>query len=531
MKAKYLLSICTAALFSMTACVGDLDVQPLDDQVMTAEKAYSTPLAFDQGLAKIYSSWAMSGQEGEGSSDISGLDPGNAQLLRSWWNLQEISTDECKNSWEGDPWPKEINNMSWTNVKNESIEAVYQRLMLTVAFCNEYIKQAQGTSVIDADKKKVVIAEARFMRAWSYQILMDLYARPPFITEKNYSNQPSQLSRADLFDWIETELKALRPDLPAAKAGEYGHADQGAVNFLLARMYLNAEVYKGTAMYNECIDASKAVIAGGYTLADTYQELFLADNDKTSAKNEIILPIIFDGVKTKTWGGMTYLLCSSRGGATVNPATDGISSGWDGNRATGTFTKQFACFDENNRSSDLVIDTRGIFRSGTVEEMITVSPLASFKTHGWQVLKFKNVYKDGSRPVDEQFPETDFPMFRLADVYLMYAEAVVRGATNGDRAAAIGYIKDLRFRGGFDKTTPIDLNLETIFKERTHELYWEGIRRTDLIRFGKYTTGDYLWEYKGGIATGVAVDSHLKIYPIPMTDVTVNANLEPTPGY
>jgi hypothetical protein len=531
MKAKYLLSICAAALFSLTACVGDLDVKPLDPQVQTGEKAYSTPEAFDQGLAKIYSSWAMSGQEGEGSSDISGLDPGNAQLLRSWWNLQEISTDECKNSWEGDPWPKEINNMAWTNVQNESIEAVYQRLMLVVAFCNEYITQAKATSVISGDKKTTVIAEARFVRAWSYQILMDLYARPPFITEENYSTQPSQLTRSGLFDWVETELKAIRSDLPAARAGEYGHADQGAIDFLLARMYLNAEVYKGTPMYNECVDACKSVIAGGYSLATTYQELFLADNDKTSAKNEIILPIIFDGVKTKTWGGMTYLLCSSRGSATVNPVTDGVSSGWDGNRATGAFTKQFACFDENNRASDLVIDTRGIFYSGNTEETIGVSPLASFKTHGWQVLKFKNVYKDGTRPADEQFPETDFPMFRLADAYLMYGEAIARGATNGNRTTAIGYINDLRQRGGLANLAEVDLTLDNILKERTHELYWEGVRRTDLIRFGKFTTADYLWEWKGGVVTGVAVGDHLKVYPIPMTDVTANANLEPTPGY
>ncbi|MBF0759950.1 RagB/SusD family nutrient uptake outer membrane protein [Dysgonomonas mossii] len=530
MKAKYLLTLFSGLALTLSSCLGDLDVQPLDENVVTGEIAYSDAASYTKGLMKIYSVWAISGQDGEGSSDIENLDPGNAQLLRSWWNLQEVSTDECKVAWANDSWVPEINNMTWSNSKNESIEGVYQRCMFIVALANEYLKQV-GNAPTDANPTQLR-AEARFCRALAYYVLMDQYARPPFITESNYSVSPSPLSREELFGWIVKELTEIEKDLPAARQGIYGRADQGAVNALLARAYLNAEVYTGKAMYTECITACNKVIAGGYALTADYSNIFKADNNVV-AKNEIIFPICFDGAATKTWGGMTFLICSSRGGAEYVLATDGVSSGWDGTRSTQNLVNKFA-FSSNNKTAANIIDKRGIFYSEGRSVEIKTTPLGTFTSEGWAVYKFKNVKSNGSLASDTQFPDTDFPMLRLGDVYLMYAEAVLRGGAGGDKNTALGYVNELRKRGYGDDSgaiTSTELTTDFILDERSRELYWEGTRRTDLIRYGLYTSGSYRWPFKGGVLEGVGVDNTRNIFPIPVTDLSVNGNLTQNPGY
>lgn len=530
MKVKYILSIFSGLALTLSSCLGDLNVQPLDENVVTGDVAYSDPASYTKGLMKIYSVWAISGQEGEGSTDIQDLDPGNAQLLRSWWTLQEVTTDECKNAWP-DAWVNEINNMTWTNTKNEPIEGVYQRCMFIVALANEYIKRL-GSAPSEVNPAQLK-AEARFCRALAYYTLLDQYARPPFITESNFSVAPSPMSREELFNWVVTELNDIEKDLPAARQGIYGRADQGAVNALLARIYLNAEVYTGKAMYTECITACNKVIAGGYGLTADYSNLFKADNNIV-AKNEIIFPICFDGAATKTWGGMTALICGSRGGGEVQLSTDGVSAGWDGYRSTQNLVNKFAFADNNNRTAANILDKRGIFYSENRSVEIKTSSVGTFTSEGWAVYKFKNVKSDGSLASDTQFPDTDFPMFRLADVYLMYAEAVLRGGTGGDKTTALGYINNLRKRGyGNDSgaITSGQLTTDFILDERSRELYWEGTRRTDLIRYGLYTSGTYRWPFKGGVLEGVAIDATRNLFPIPVTDLSVNGNLSQNPGY
>lgn len=513
----------------LASCINDLNVQPLDKSVVTSDIAYSDQASYLKSMMKIYSVWAISGQEGEGSSDIEKLDPGNAQLLRSWWNLQVVTTDECKNAWN-DPWVPEINSMTWSNVKNEAIEGVYQRCMFTVALSNEFLGVLKKAP---AEVNPTLLkSETRFCRALSYYTLLDLYARPPFITEDNYSIVPTPIERKDLFNWVVSELKDCKAGLPAARQGVYGRADQGVVDALLARMYLNAEVYTGTAMYTECIEACKNVIASGYSLTANYADLFKADNNVV-AKNEIIFPICFDGASTKTWGGMCYLIASSRAGAEKSLQRDGLDAGWDGNRTTANLVNLFDFADPNNKTSDNILDKRGIFNS-TGRSVNIKKCQGTFTEQGWSVFKFKNVKSDGTLATDVQFPDTDFPMFRLADVYLMYAEAVARGGQGGNADTAVGYVNALRQRG-YGNTqhniTSSQLTKDFILDERGRELYWEGTRRTDLIRFGKYTSGTYLWAFKGGVETGVAVDPTRNVFPIPMTDLSVNGNLVQNAGY
>ncbi|WP_294616094.1 RagB/SusD family nutrient uptake outer membrane protein [uncultured Bacteroides sp.] len=546
MKMKYITaSLLSTALLSLTGCVGDLDVFPLDEKVVASDKAYSDAESYTKALNKIYSVWALSGQDGANSSDISGLDPGNTVLLRCWWTLQENTTDEAKCAWP-DSWVASINGLTWGTAQVESIEGAYQRSMYVVALVNDFMKNV-GNAPAEINKEEYA-AEARFCRALAYYALMDLFGRPPFITENNYALAPSQLSREELFDWIEGELLELRGQLPA-KYKQYGRADQAAVDALLARMYLNAETYTGDARYTDCVERCKNVIAGGYQLADNYAELFMADNgENANAVKEIIFPIMADGNTTQSYG-IGAIILGSRSSSESSPETYGCSSGWDGFRSTGNLVRnfEFPNDDESTWTADNILDKRGIFYDANRSLDITTKASGTFTSEGWAVYKYTNKNSDGTNGKNVTFPDTDFPMFRLADIYLMYAEAVARGGEGGSLDIAVGYINELRDRGYGDENHRIDANWLTadaavsggntrvkygnILNERARELYWEGTRRMDLIRFGLFTSGSYVWAEKGGIITGVGVDDKYRLFPIPQTDMSVNGNLTQNTGY
>ena len=541
MKTKISITIIFSVLFLFfAACTDDLNVRPLNPNITTDEDAYKDEEGYIKGLMKIYSVLAMSGQDGDGSTDIEGLDAGNAQLLRAWWVLQVISTDESINSWVNDEWTTDINEMRWNTTKCEPIEGVYQRCMFMIALANEYIRQSAENIVDDRgitakDNVAKYRLEARYLRALAYYILMDAFGRPPFITEDNRSTTPSQLSRADLFNWIEGELKELATTLPPARQNGYGRADQGAINALLARMYLNAEVYTGTARYTDCITACKAVISSGYRLASDYANLFKADNNIT-AGSEMIFPVLFDGAATKSWGGMTFIICASRGGTEVDLQTDGVSAGWAGNSTLRNLVEKFEFSNPNyaeEQDAASILDKRGIFKADGRSLDVESWP-NGFMTQGWAVYKYTNVTSTGAIGSDAQFPDTDFPFFRLGEIYLTYAEAVVRGGQGGSINDAVTYINDLRTRGYGNTSgnkSAADLTLDFLLAERAREVYWEATRRTDLVRFGKYTSGDYVWPFKGGSKSGSAIESHKDVFPIPATDLTVNSNLTQNDGY
>lgn len=542
MKLKYITaSLLAAGTIAFTSCVNDLDVFPLDPDVVTSNVAYDTPESYTMALNKIYSVWALSGQAGAGSSDISGLDPGNTVLLRCWFTLQTNPTDECKNAW-GDAWVSTMNSITWGTAQVEPIEGAYQRGMYIVALVNDFMKNI-GNAPAEINKEQYA-AEARFCRALAYYALMDLFACPPFITEENYSLSPSQLSRSDLFDWIESELTSIYDALP--EKPEYGRAGKAAVDALLSRMYLNAEVYTGTQRYTDCITRCKNIISAGYSLADNYDELFMADNgENANANKEIIFPITADGEKTQSYGIGAIIL----GTRASNQGTEsGISGGWAGFRATGNLVRvfDFGSDDENSWNADNIIDKRGIFFSTGKSIDITQST-TTFDTQGWSVFKFTNLKSDGSAGKNPTFPDTDFPLFRLGEIYLNYAEAVARGGQGGDMATAVGYINALRERGYGNSSHQINENWLTananvagsnaniqygnLLNERMREMYFEATRRTDLIRYGLFTSSSYTWVDKGGVATGVGVDNHYNLYPIPTTDLSVNGNLKQNEGY
>lgn len=518
----------------LSSCTNDLNVEPLDPTVSTANTVYRDAAGYEKALFKIYSVWALSGQDGPGSSDVSDLDAGNTVLFRSWFTLQEQCTDEMKNSWS-DPWCLDVNGITWGTTKNEPVEGVYQRCMYIVALTNEYLRNIPNAPA-EVDKN-IFAAEARFCRALAYYTLMDMFGIPPFITEDNYSINPSQLPRADLFAWIESELKEIRSSLPAPRTGEYGRADQAAVDALLARMYLNANVYTGVARYSDCIAACNRIIAGGYQLAESYAELFMADNGQNvRANREIIFPVCFDGEVTKSYG-MAAVILGSRGSGEFAEVPAGINGGWDGYRGTPELVDLFDFANKDVPQASQILDKRGIFFDKNRSVDITTSVTGTFTTEGWAVYKYTNMRSDGQPGSSSTFPDTDFPMFRLGDVYLMYAEAVARGGQGGSMSTAVGYVNALRQRAFGDDSHDIseswlsENNYRNILNERGRELYWEGVRRTDLIRFGLFTSSAYLWTFKGGVLSGTGVDARYKVFPIPSTDMSVNVNLIQNEGY
>jgi hypothetical protein len=173
-------------------------------------------------------------------------------------------------------------------------------------------------------------------------------------------------------------------------------------------------------------------------------------------------------------------------------------------------------------------DSRAMFHTdGQSYEMAKIPKF----TEGYAVTKFRNVDVNGNAGSDSSgdHVDMDLPLIRLAEVYLNYAEAVAR--SGGNSATALGLINQLRTRAGAPEATLAEFNTQFVMDERSRELYWEGLRRTDLIRDGKFVSGSYLWPFKSGVAQGAASDDYRKIFPIPEDVLLVNTNLQQNPNY
>lgn len=485
----------------------------------TAASVYSTPAGYKLAFAKVYGSYAMTGNDGSGSGDIQGIDAGTSDFLRLYWGAQELSTDEAVVGW-GDAGIQDFHNMNWSS-SNPFLTGLYYRSMYQITLANDFIKNSsdgklseRGISGTDAETIRKYKAEARFLRAYQYSVLMDLFGNPPFITDEDaIGTVPRQIMRKDLFEYVESELKAIEADLLPAKTNEYGRADQAAAWSLLARIYLNAEVYINTPRYTDAITYSKKVIDAGYKLIPDYKHLFLADNNLNT--DEFILTINYDGLKTESFGGTTFLTHASTGGS-MNAADYGINSGWGGIRTTKNLPELFP---------DLTGTTDKRAQFYTNGQNLEINTISEF-TDGIAVTKFKNKTRDNENGQSLDFSDIDYPIFRLGEIYLLYAEAVLRGGTGGDVATAMSYVNKLRQRAyGSTSGDVSSIDLNFILDERARELYWEGYRRTDLIRFGKFTTGIYLWPWKGGVKSGTSVGEYRKLYPIPSKDLSSNPNL------
>ena len=528
-----------AMAFSLSACLKDLDQEPIDPDSFTEKDVFKNATEAKSALAKIYASMAVTGQKGpSGDGDLANVDESSTQFTRAQFYLQESSTDEAIIRW-ADAGVPDFHNMSWTP-SNAFTNGYYNRLGQQIAFTNSFIDNAQALA--SDPEVAYYIAEARFIRAYAYYNVIDAFGKAPLITSSKADLKPAQNSRNELFNFVESELKDLETKLKAARANEYGRVDAVAAQALLARLYLNAKVYIGVDKYTDCITYANKVIASSYSLNTTdannngtaYDELFLADNNSNGAQNEFIFVVNFDGLNTKTHGGTSFITHAATGG-NMNPNLIGINGGWQGITVTKEFVDKFEASVRNgNNEPTAWKDKRAMFHTdGQTYENANIK---DFKTAGYAVTKFRNITSTGAVGKDpaKDFPDTDLPLIRLAEVYLTYAEAVLRGGSGGNRTTALDYINQLRTRAygnASGNITNSDLTLDFILDERARELYWEGLRRTDLIRYNKFTTADYLWSLKGGAASGVAVPDYRNLYPIPQDALTANENLRPNTGY
>ena len=512
------------------ACAKKLDLAPVN--AATPTTVYSSADGYLSVLAKIYGTLAITGNTGpSGSPDISGnLDEGSqVAFIRGFFNCEELPTDEAIVAWN-DQTIHDFHNLSWTS-SDPFLRGMYARPIYNITLMNEYLRQAtddnlaaNGISGADADNIKKSAAEVRFLRAFNYWVMLDLFGKSTFITEQDQVGTalPREISRDSLFSYIESELLTIQTDLSTAKTAEYGRVDQAADWALLARLYLNAGVYTGTDRYADALTYASKVITAGYTLYASYPQLFMADNDKCT--DEVIWAVNCDGLHTQAYGNTTFLVHCASGD---DHDQYGVAGGWNGYRATAGLANLFSDLSGST-------DNRALFNTskyGTSSSQIAISDISNFD-NGLHVKKFINVRSDGNAASDltNTFADIDFAVFRLPEMYLIYAEASLRGG-GGDANTALGYINALRARAKAKVLTSPDLTLQTLLDERGRELYWEGHRRTDLIRYGLLTTGNYLWPWKGGVASGTAVDSKYNIFPVPTANITSNTNLTQNTGY
>ncbi len=395
---------------------------------------------------------------------------------------------------------------------------------LLETFKDEAISAAQLNAAEAEEVRAFVTERARFLRAYSYYHGMDLFGTMPFTTETSQSSElPSFISRADLFNYVESELLDVVDKLPSGRGTEYGRVSQGTAQMVLAKIYLNAEVYTGTPRYDDALTYTNAVISNGYTI-DTdlaYSNLFLADNDRNGAQNEFIWTLNYDGANTQTFGGTTFLSHAPVGGD-MDPSNYGLDSGWGGIRTTPEFVELFTNEQNSNDGRE------NFFTDGQAKSIADVGRFQD----GFAIVKFQNLNSDGSSTINDNFVSIDMPVFRLADAYLMYAEIVARGA-GGNRGTAVAYINTLRERAYGDTFNGISdgqLTLDFILDERAKELHWEGHRRQDLIRFNQFSTNG-IWEWKGNVQSGTTTPAFRNLFPIPTTELNLNSNLVQNPGY
>lgn len=478
-------------------------------------------------LSLLYARYALTGPSGPGSSFLTSptLDASLASFVRIMWTLQELPTDEAICAWTDVGLPELCTNNFLPG--NNFVLGMYFDLKGQIAAINDYLKQTSSYSLsqrgLDANTIATIqqyVYEARFLRALSYYYAIDLFGNFEFSTEADLPNAlPVYKTRAQLFSYVESELLAIEPNITLPKANEYGRADRSAVWTLLSKLYLNAEKYTGTAKYTECVTYSSKVISAGYALSSNYKYLFMADNNNNGAQNENIFPIINDGILLPNYGSTTFLTFAAIGGNMV-ASNYGIPYGWAGIRTRPEWVSIMQATGTG--------DTRNtIFTSG---QTLNVTAIANFQ-NGYAIGKYSNMTSKGVNGQSQSFIDIDFPLFRMADVYLMFSEAVLRGGTGATVANALSYCNLLRTRAGLSSITSTQLTLSYILDERARELYWEGHRRTDLIRFDKFAGSSYLWQWKGGTYAGSSIASYLNVYPIPTSVLSTNSNMVQNPGY
>lgn len=557
---KILIKTAMAGILCMSfaSCADELNIKSIDPK--------SSPTYTVEGLlAKQYATLGLTGQKGPaGSADLSG-DEGESGFVRTVFNLEELMTDECLWAWQDNEAIAPITHMNW-NKDNARVNWAYQRLIFNITLYNQFI--AEQTGKLSDDQ----IAEVRFLRALGYYYFLDLYRKAPF--KDTFDNAlPVEKKGKDLYDWIDNELSTIEPMMAEVGAynttSDFGRADRGAAYALHARLALNSAVYTDgeTKDYQKAIDyCDKIINSGKYELCTEakngysgYQQLFMGDNDyNTAAMKEIIFPIRQDGLKTRQYGGSTYLVAACTKAGMPSAST---SDPWKCIFAREDLVKRFfpnkdipmATVEDvlDNPSKEQVIakdkekgigtddviakakDDRALLYMGVggceSGKVRTLNPgdAITDPLNGAAIVKWSNFHSDGTAQHDQNYSDTDIPVFRLAEIYLTRAEAKFRLNGSQEGLADIQLIQQRANRQL--KATSVDD--QTLIDEWGREFFMEGRRRSDLVRFGLFTGSKYLWNFKGGVPNGSGIESYYDIYPIPGNEILNNPNLTQNPKY
>ena len=564
-KLIYIALLLLTGIFAVS-CVKDLDAFPFNEDDFTSENAYGSDYAnYVSGLAKIYRCF-------NNTSDLQVEDGGASELIRAFWCVQECSTDACKNDWEKDSWTQDINKNTWSTADNAASYALYCRTLHGITYTNEFMRQTtddklatRGCSDDVVKKVHSLRAEARFLRAYMYWMAIDTFGDVPFVTEESEfgAATPEVKTRSEVYDFIVSELTDLasNADMPAA-GSNYPRADKGAALGLLSRVYLNAQVYnntvdangnvtkKGDPKWTECIAACEEIFKANYGLCSKYFDVFRGDNgENPEARKELIFAIDYDAEHMRSWGGTIFMCQSAFQAADDNDEngnpmyTLGVKDGWAGIRMPSEYVFDYFGVTVPDEGYDAEGKYTGIYNytddraavffiKGHKEQM---TDLAEF-TQGWSFYKFNNIPHDQTREEFAEFAKqygtasakasVDFPLIRLSEIYLNYAEACLN-ANQADKG--LPYLNEVRKRSHLDPLPSYDI--EDVRNERAVELAWEGFRRTDLIRWDLFHSGEFLWRWKGGSYQGQGFSQHLLVFDFPQSELTANSNLSHKPGY
>lgn len=533
---KYAALMACACGLTITSCTGDLDVTPINPQ--------QTQVANDDALFnKLYATFSLTGQQGNaGKPDIPSNvieNEGFTQYYRMQWYLNEFTSDEAAWTWSGNDNLQGLMYNKYTANEGFSL-GLYYRLYFDITLCNSYIN--------DIGKDPQRLAEARFIRAYNYASVLDIFGAGPFCTKVS-SDNAVYYNRQQLFDYVESELLDIEDKMADPGRNTYGRADKVAVWLLLSRLYLNAEVYTGHERNGDAMIYANKVLNNGYYHLNfdgatnpitgekysAYQMLFLADNNSNGAQYEAILPVLQDGITTRTDGGTQLLIQASYDNKNDNMETDvpsGTNRSWGKClQIKGKLVDQFfkgAKAPETGSIATMTAaanDDRALFYSKGYKQYITeVDQL----DNGFASVKFRNVRSDGARTSAIDYVDTDLPLMRMAEAYLTYAEASVRKfGPNSDADSKLRVLRDRAHAAPLNNAT-----LDDICAEWAREFWFEGRRRMDLIRFNKFAgQSDYKWEFMGGEAKGTSFPSFRKVFAIPQADLSNNPNLKQNNGY
>jgi hypothetical protein len=481
---KFLL---TAALLGATIS-GCTVKEGVYDQAV-ADQFYATPAGINAALADIY---------GEVRGDWGGK--GIAGADRGWFDLNEVTTDELMLPTRADgAWD---DNGIWRQLYRHEFGAGQEMINNTWNWLYRAVfKSNLAVELLTkANADPARIAEARVLRAYFYYMLMDGWGNIPFYTENNVTvDKIPQADRKTVYDFVVKELKENIDKLPTTKGGEfYGRFNRWAGYTLLAKIYLNAQVYTGTPQWAEASAACDKVInEGGFSLVADY--MTLAGDRCPDA--EVILAVFVDGnVAPRNIIGIRSL----RGAH--GKALFGFDT-WNGATAHQDFVNKYS--NNDKRKAQWITGSQ----PGGVNYTLNLSSLTSAGVEeGARNIKYFPV-----APYNGGTSSNDFPVFRYADVLLMKAEALAR---QGNTSGAAPLVSQVRSRAGLAALTSV--TLEEIYDERGRELCWEGHRRQDMIRFGTFTLAH---DFKP------ASDAKYRLFPIPAPALSTNTNLKQNPGY